>query len=300
MKEQISFERLTGLIAFARAGSLGSYTAAARSLSLSPSAVSKSIQRLEQALGVTLFTRTTRSLVLTAEGRALHERTLTLLRDADEIAQLAKRARAEPAGTLRIAASLPIGIHLIAPVIPQFCEMYPKVAIDLRLNDRVISIVDENVDIAIRLGDLADSTLLSRRLSAYKMGCYASPEYLARYPAPDHPQDLMAHKTVNLRYQNTGQTFRWPFRIGEQEIEILPSSTLTVDASDAVIAAIASGAGIGMAASFMTESWVRDNRLVPLLTAFTVERHNIWVVWHESRRSNPAVRAFLDYLFACH
>ncbi|WP_343463070.1 LysR substrate-binding domain-containing protein [Pantoea sp.] len=300
MKEQIGFERLTGLIAFARAGSLGSYTAAARSLSISPSAVSKSIQRLEQALGVTLFTRTTRSLVLTAEGRALHERALKLLRDADEITQLAKRARAEPAGTLRIAASLPIGIHLIAPVIPQFCEMYPKVAIDLRLNDRVINIVDEQIDIAIRLGDQADSTLLSRRLPAYKMGCYASPDYLAKHPAPQHPHDLMAHKTVNLRYQNTGQTFRWPFRIGEQEIEIVPSSTVIVDASDAVIAAIACGAGIGMAASFMADSGVRDNRLVPLLTDFTVKRHNVWALWHESRRANPAVRVFLDYLFANH
>ncbi|MEO3741278.1 LysR substrate-binding domain-containing protein [Kosakonia sp. WA-90] len=297
MKEQIGFERLTGLIAFARAGSLGSYTAAARSLSVSPSAVSKSIQRLEHQLGVTLFTRTTRSLVLTAEGRELHERALRLLRDAEEIGQLAKRARAEPAGTLRIAASLPIGIHMIAPVIPQFCAIYPNVKIDLRLSDHVISIVDENIDIAVRLGELADSTLLSRHLSPYHIGCYASPEYLARHPAPEHPNDLTGHKTVNLRYQNTGQVFRWPFRVGEQEIDIVPSSEIIVDVSEAVVAAVAAGAGIGMAASFAADSWVKNKKLVPLLTDFTVERHNISVLWHESRRANPAVRAFLDHLF---
>lgn len=296
MKEQIGFERLTGLIAFARAGSLGSYTAAARSLSVSPSAVSKSIQRLEQRLGVTLFTRTTRSLVLTAEGSEMHERTLRLLRDAEEIEQLAKRARAEPRGTLRIAASFPIGIHMIAPLIPQFCAIYPEVTIDLRLSDRVISLVDESIDIAIRLGDLADSNLLSRRLSPYQLGCYASPEYLALHPVPKHPNDLTQHKTVNLRYQNTGQIFRWPFRVGEQEIDIVPSSHVIVDASEAVIAAVAAGAGIGMMASFMADPLVKDKKLVPLLTDFTVERRNISALWHQSRRSNPAVRAFLEHL----
>src|SRR3954447_23092316 len=109
MKEQVSLERLTGLIAFARSGSMGSYSAAARSLSISPSAVSKSVQRLEQSLGVCLFTRTTRSLTFTPEGRELHDRALKLLRDVEEIEQAALTARSEPSGTLRIAASLPIG-----------------------------------------------------------------------------------------------------------------------------------------------------------------------------------------------
>lgn len=298
MKEQIGFERLTGLIAFARAGALGSYTAAARSLSVSPSAISKSIQRLEKHLGIILFTRTTRSLTLTAEGRELHERAIRLLQDAEEIEQVAKRARAEPAGTLRIATSYPIGLHMIAPVLPQFCALHPKVTIDLRLSDRVLSLVDESIDIAIRLGDLADSNLLSRRLAPYQLGCYASPEYLAKSAPPEHPSDLMNHKTVNLRYQNTGQLFRWPFRIGEQELEILPSSTVIVDASEAVLASIAAGAGIGMATSFMADSWVKNKKLVPVLTDFIVERHNISALWHESRRSSPAVRAFLDHLIA--
>lgn len=296
MKEQIGLERLTGLIAFARAGALGSYSAAARSLSVSPAAISKSIQRLEKHLGVTLFTRTTRSLVLTAEGRELHERALRLLRDAEEIEQVAKRARAEPAGTLRIAASLPVGIHMIAPMLAKFCALHPKVTIDLRLSDHMISIVDENIDIAIRVGDLADSNLLAHRLPPYQIGCYASPEYLACCAPPQHPDDLIGHQTINLRYQNTGQLFRWPFRVGEREIEIVPSSTVIVDASEAAIAAMTAGAGIGMASNFMVASLVREKKLVPVLADFTVERRNISAVWHESRRSNPAVRAFLDHM----
>ncbi|HTO34574.1 MAG TPA: LysR substrate-binding domain-containing protein [Pararhizobium sp.] len=298
MKEQIGFERLTGLIAFARAGSLGSYTAAARVLSVSPSAISKSIQRLERHLGVSLFTRTTRSLTLTAEGRDLHERALRLLRDAEEIEQVAKTARAEPTGTLRIATSLPIGLHVIAPALPQFRKLHPKVTIDLRLSDHMIDLIEEGMDLAVRIGDLADSRLLSRRLSGHRLCCYASPDYLAMRGTPKHPGDLDGHDTVNLRYQNTGQVFRWPFRIGERDIEIVPSSGIVVDASEAVIATIAAGGGIGMGTSFMVAPWVKRGELIPVLSDFAVERHNIIAVWPESRRTNPAVRAFLTHLIA--
>ncbi len=296
MKEPIGFERLSGLIAFARAGSLGSYRAAARSLSISPSAISKSIQRLERHFGVSLFTRTTRSLTLTVEGRDIHERVLQLLRQAEEIEQVAKSARSEPAGTLRIATSLPIGLHIIAPAITEFRKRHPKVLIDLRLSDQIVDLVEEGIDLAVRIGELSDSSLLSRQLLPYTLCCYASPDYLARCGTPQHPDDLAEHETVNLRYQSTGQTLRWPFRIGDKEIEILPSSPVVVDASEAILAAMAAGAGIGMAASFMAAPRVNRQELIPILSEFAVERHNISAIWPESRRTNPAVRAFLDML----
>lgn len=296
MKEPIGFERLSGLIAFARAGSLGSYRAAACSLSISPSAISKSIQRLERHFGVSLFTRTTRSLTLTVEGRDIHERVLQLLRHAEEIEQVAKSARSEPAGTLRIAASLPIGLHIIAPAISEFRKRYPKVLIDLRLSDQIVNLVEEGIDLAVRIGELSDSSLLSRRLLPYKLGCYASPDYLARCGTPQHPDELAEHETVNLRYQNTGQTLRWPFRIADKEIEILPSSSVVVDASEAILEAMAAGTGIGIAASFMAAPRVKRKELVPILSEFAVQRHNITAIWPESRRTNPAVRAFLDML----
>lgn len=290
------FERLTGLIAFARAGSVGSYTAAARSLSVSPSAISKSVQRLERDLGVSLFNRTTRSLTLTAEGRDLHERALRLLRDAEEIEQVAKAARAEPSGTLRIAASLPIGLHIIAPALPRFRKLHPKVTIDLRLSDHIVDLIEESVDLAVRIGDLADSRLISRRLSPHRLCCYAAPDYLAKHDAPTHPDDLADHDTINLRYQSTGQMFRWPFRIGDREIEIVPPSNIIIDTSEGVMATIAAGAGIGMGTSFVANAWVKSGRLVPVLSDFTVERENITALWPESRRANPAVRAFLKML----
>jgi DNA-binding transcriptional LysR family regulator len=296
MKEQIGIERLTGLIAFARAGSLGNYTAAARSLSVSPSAISKSVQRLERQLGVTLFSRTTRSLTLTDEGRDLHERALRLLRDAEEIEQAAKAARSEPTGTLRVAASFPIGLHFVAPLLPGFRALHEKVSIDLRLSDHRVDLIEEGIDIAVRIGDLSDSRLLSRKLSPYRLCCYASPDYLAARGMPVHPNDLPEHETVNLRYQSSGQLFRWPFQVGDRYIEIVPPSAIIVDASEAVISTVAAGAGIGMATSFMATPWVKRGELVPALADFAVERHNITAVWPESRRTNPAVRAFLRML----
>lgn len=296
MKEQIGLERLTGLIAFARAGSMGSYTAAARSLSISPSAVSKSVQRLEQRLGVSLFTRTTRSLTLTPEGRDLHERALRLLRDAEEIEQIAIRARAAPSGVLRIAVPLPIGVHLIAPVLPAFRKRYPDVTIDLRVNDQIVDIVEQGIDVAVRIGQLADSRLLSRRLAPYRLCAFASPGYLATRGMPLHPNELKGYDTVNLRYQSTGQAYRWLFRIGSREIEIVPLSGIMVDASEALVSALAAGGGIGILATFIAAPYVARGELIPVLPAFAVERNNITALWPESRRSNPAVRAFLSLL----
>jgi len=111
-----------------------------------------------------------------------------------------------------------------------------------------------------------------------------------------HPSELEGHDLVNLRYQSTGQTFRWPFRVGGQEIEMVPTAGIVVDVSDALIAAVSAGGGIGMSASFLTASRVTRGELVPVLSAFAVERHNITALWPESRRANPALRAFLMHL----
>lgn len=202
-------------------------------------------------------------------------------------------ARSEPSGTLRVAASLPLGLHVIAPVLPEFRKLHPKVSIDLRLGDRFVDIIEEGIDIAARIGDLPDSRLLSRSLAAHRLCCFAAPAYLARRGTPLHPDELAGHDTVNLRYQSNGQLFRWPFQIGDRVIEIVPQSRIVVDVSDAVAAALVAGGGIGMCASFVAAPFVARGELIPVLPAFAVERHNITALWPESRRANPAVRAFL-------
>lgn len=296
MTEPISFERLTGIIAFARAASLGSFAAAARSLSVSPSAVSKSIQRLEQLLGVKLFTRTTRSLVLTPEGRDLQDKALHLLQAAESVVQSATAARAEPSGTLKIAAPLPIGTRLLAPALPEFRRRFTKVKIDLRLSDHFVNLVEERVDVAIRLGHLPDSNLISRTLAPVRLGAYASPGYLAARGTPQRPEEVADHDCVNFRFQNSGQLLSWAFTVGERKLELRPPASIVVDVSDAVVEMLAAGGGIGMAASWIAAPYVERGLLVPLLQPYWVTSTAIHAVWPESRRNNPAVKAFVAYL----
>jgi DNA-binding transcriptional LysR family regulator len=293
---QIGLERLTGLVAFARAGSLGSYTAAARALSISPSAVSKSVQRLEQQLGLTLFTRTTRSLTLTPEGRALHQRALRLLQDADEIEQAASAARGEPSGILKVTAPLPIGLHLLCPALPRFRERYPRVSIDLRLNDQIVDLMEEGIDVAIRVGELADSSLVSRRLAPNLLCAYASPSYLARRGTPESPDQLVGHECINVRFQSSGQLLRWQFAIDGRIVEVTPEPGVTVDASDGVLAVAAAGGGIGVSPTYIAAPYVARGELVPILARFAVERSSITALWPESRRASPNVKAFLVFL----
>lgn len=296
MVEQIGIDRLTGIIAFARVASVGSYTAAARSLSISPSAISKSVQRLEERLGVMLFSRTTRSLTLTPEGLLLHERALRLLREAEEIEQVAAATRAEPAGLMKITAPMPVGVHLISPHLPAFRELYPRVSIDLRLGDTFTDLVEEGIDLAIRVGQPVDSRLIAKKLAPNRVCAFASPAYLERRGIPARPEDLDKHDCINFRYQSSGQLMRWPFRIGERIQEILPNATIVVDNSDAAVAILVNGGGIGISATYIAGPYVARGELVPVLKNYWTDRHHITALWPESRRGNPNVRAFVAFL----
>ncbi|MFM0052275.1 LysR family transcriptional regulator [Caballeronia grimmiae] len=296
MMEQIAIERLTGLIAFARAASLGSYTAAARSLGVSPSAVSKSVQRLEQHFGLRLFSRTTRSLTLTLEGRDLLERTQRLLREAEGIEQGVAAARAEPAGIIKVAAPLPVGVHILAAAMPSFRRRYPKVSVDLRLNDRYVDLIDEGVDVAIRVGDPGDARLIVRRLAPHRICAFASPAYIQERGLPTHPNDLVKHDCINFRYQSSGQEAAWPFDMGDRVLEFTPPSGLIIDASDAIAAALVAGAGIGISATYIAAPYVARGELMPVLSQFAHDRFHLHALWPESRRGNPAVKAFVGFL----
>src|SRR5258708_12132582 len=266
MTEQSGLDRLTGPIAFARVSSLGSFTAAARSLSISPSAVSKSVQRLEQRLGLRLLSRTTRSLTLTPEGQDLHERALRLLREAEEIEQAAVAARAETTGTLKIAASPPVGVHLLVPALPRLRERYPKLSTAWRLNDGFVDVIEERIDVALRIADPEDSRLISRRLAPHRLCAFASPDYLARRGTPHHPDELIDHDCVNFRFQNTGQVLRWPFCLGERTFEVVPQAGFVIDSSDPVLAALAAGSGLRASPTYFTPSHLLAVLLAPLPT----------------------------------
>ncbi|MDN7751001.1 LysR family transcriptional regulator [Burkholderia gladioli] len=294
--EQITLDRLTGLIAFAKAAALGSYSAAARELGVSPSAVSKSIARLERHLGIPLFIRTTRSLRLTHEGEALQERAMRLLQEAEEIQQAAISTRRGPSGVIRVAAPYPIGVHVLGPALTRFRERHPGLMVDLRIRDQMADLISEGIDIAIRVGDIPDSRLISRRLAPHRVCAFAAPGYLARKGTPRHPEELSGHDCVNFRFQSSGQALRWPFAMDGEVIEIAPHAGIVADVSDVVASIVIAGGGIGIMPTYLAAPHVGRGELVPLMTRFAVTRWNITALWPESRRASPNVKAFLGLL----
>lgn len=294
--ENFTLDRLAGIIAFARVASLGSYTAASRALSVSPSAVSKSIKRLEDQLGIKLFTRTTRSLTLTPEGAELYEKALRLIREAENVEQTAFAARHEPYGLLRVTAAVPVGTRLIAPRLPEFTAQYPGMNLELRLTDTITDLTEEGIDVAVRIGPLNDSRMIACPLTPNIVSAYAAPSYLERKGAPLKPADLAAHDLVRIRYQSSGKLMKWHLREEEQITELTPEAIITVNSPEAVLAILTAGGGIGMLPSFLASQAVADGLLIPVMPERWVIRHHITAFWSESRRGNPGVRAFNNFL----
>lgn len=242
------------------------------------------------------MTRTTRSLTLTPEGQAIYERVQGLLRQVEEIEQAASAARAEPAGVIKVASSLPVGVHVLAPLLPLFRELYPKLSVDLRLSDRLVSLVEEGIDVAIRIGNLSDSRLIARELARHRVCAFASPAYLAKRGVPQRPEELLEHDCVNVRFQSSGQILRWPFQVGDRVIEIQPNDHIVVDVSDAVVATLVAGGGIGMAPTYVAAPHVKRGELVPVLAEYSVDRAPITALWPHSRGDSPNVEVFVRFL----
>ncbi len=169
---------------------------------------------------------------MTPEGRVLHDRAIRLLRDAEEIEQ--------------VAAPSPIALHILAPKLALFRERYPKITVDLRVSDTMSDLIQEGIDVAIRIGSPEDSRLIARRLGPNRAGAFASPAYLTRRGVPHRIEDLEGHDCVNVRHYNSGQLLRWPFQVGNRTAEILPTAGIVIDNTEAVTGAVVGGAGIGL------------------------------------------------------
>jgi DNA-binding transcriptional LysR family regulator len=221
-----------------------------------------------------------------------------LLRDVEELEQAAAATRSEPSGTLRVTASLPLGANIVAPVLSRFRELYPRVRIDLRLTDRLVDLVEESVDVAIRAGTSIDARMIALSLGAHTINAFASPDYLTRRGTPRVPSDIEGHDCVNFRSHRSGQPLKWPFRVCDSIIEIIPPAGIIVDFSDAVARMLAAGGGIGLSPNYVAAPYVARGELVPLLTDFVVERFRLVALWPESRRHNPNVKAFVTFLAA--
>jgi DNA-binding transcriptional LysR family regulator len=273
----------------------GSFEAAAKALRLTPSAVSRSIARLEQRLGVTLFRRTTRALALTREGQAYRDRMAVLIGDMMDVEASLGEDRNEPRGLLRINASPSFGVERLIPILPRFAERYPGVTVDLTLSDVIVDLIGDRADIAIRIGPLRDTSLRAKKLGHSRMALVASPDYLARRGTPRTPDDLDGHDCLRFSFRRSVDG--WPFRIGKRVVQRPVEGKFYGNSGEVVRRMAVAGCGIARHGYFHVEGDVKAGRLVEVLADYNPgDGEDIHALYAAEDRSAARVRAFLDFL----
>jgi DNA-binding transcriptional LysR family regulator len=282
---------------FARVVEAKSFTLAARALSVSKSVVSKRVSALETLLGVRLLHRTTRRLSLTPEGVRLYERCLNMLRGADEALELVQGTAEEPRGILRISSNLIFSDLYLAEIITSFVKRHPHVQVELTANNNMVDLVDERVDVAIRLAPmLASSSLVARRLATTPKIVCASPAYLAEHGTPETPDDLRGHAC--LRFSPLPSEVEWKFRVGRLTSIIPVSGPISADTPEVLRRAALAGTGIIILPLFFVAEELAEGRLVPLLDAYPVPELGVFAVYSKGKVVPAKVRKFVDYVAA--
>jgi DNA-binding transcriptional LysR family regulator len=290
---RVTMERSGEMEVFVRVVQDGGFSAAARSLDLTPSAVSKLIARLEERLGARLLTRTTRALRLTEEGEAYHRAALRILQDLNEADQAV--AAGAVRGRLRVSVSVPVGRLLVVPALPSFLARYPDTSVDLSLTDDVVNLLANQTDVAIRVGNLPDSALVARRLAQTRRVLVASPAYLDQAGMPDHPADLAHHNCIgfNFRPSRVG----WPFRDGQRDFEQLVSGNVQVNNGETARQLALDGLGVARLGRFHVAEDIVAGRLTPLLEAYNPgDLELIHAVYVGGGEVPGRVRAFIAHM----
>ena len=283
------------MAAFVRVVDSKGFSAAAPSLGLTPSAVSKLVSRLEARLGVRLLQRTTRALHLTADGEAFYGQARRIVADIAALESEISGQRGTPHGLLRVTTSLAFSTHQLAPLIAEFLARYPEVRLELMPTDRVVDIVEEGVDVAIRIGPLADSSFMARKIGEDLRLVCASPAYLAQRSAPERPEDLLEHNCIYSR--DRPHLNRWQFRVDGALREIEVGGRIAVTEGEAQMRLALQGLGIVRLTRLTLASAVRRGELVSLLEEFCGDEPvPIHAVYPHRRHLAPKVTAFVDFI----
>lgn len=288
-------DRFQAMRVFSQVVESGSFVGAAKRLDLSPTAVSRHVADLEAHLQTRLLQRTTRRISLTETGRRFHERCVQLLAELDEAEQEAASAAATPRGTIRLTTAINFGVRHVAPAIAAFLALHPKVKFDVSLSDRIVDLVEEGFDLAIRIGAVGSENLVARKLGETRVVPCASPEYLARHGVPKTPQDLARHNCFTYEYLSPRD--QWTFRDAQGGVHTVRiSGSLHSNNGELFAEAAAQNAGISIEPSFIVGPDVRAGRLVPLLQNFEAPAGAIYAVYPSRRHLSAKVRLFVEFL----
>ncbi len=289
-----SMDTLATMRAFAAVARQQSFTAGAKELGLTTKVVSNQVRALEERLGVQLLFRTTRRVSLTDTGAAYFKRCLSLLDQFDEVESLVQARQSELAGLIRMTAPTAFGSAELARAIAPFQAQHPQVEIDLQLADHRVNIVEDGFDLALRFGQLDDSTLIARKLLDMRVVVYASPDYLAKYGEPDHPRALVTHNC--LRLQTSSDAASWPFRDASGEFNVRVKGSVRANSPRAVAHLAAAGCGIGMTPLYVAEPLLQRGELKLLFEIYEARVFPLHAVYPGTRHLVARVRALIDHL----
>ena len=281
-------DRIEAMQAFVAVADLRGFAPAARKLKLSPSAVTRLIAALEDHLGVRLLQRTTRSVTLTDVGARYHERARRILADVEEAERAAEGERTRPSGLLVVSAPVGFGRLHVSPVMSAYLERYPDVSGELRLEDRMVSLVEDGIDLAIRIGELADSTLVARQVGQMRRITVASPSYLGVRGEPKRPEAVALHDTIRF-----GAT-DWRFVENGNEIRVSHTPRLLTNSADAAVQYAEAGGGLTRVLAYQAADAIKRGRLKIVLPQFELPALPINIVYPTSRLLSAKVRTFID------
>ncbi len=283
---------LNAALLFVRVAEAGSLRGAARALGVPKSTISRKLAELEERLGARLLQRTTRRLGLTDIGRAYYERASTAITALLEADTSVAEHLGEPQGLLRVTASTNVGAVMLPPILLEFLNRYPKVRVSLDLSERIVDLVKEGFDLAVRAGPLADSSLVARRIGGSAMQVFGSPAYLRRHGRPKEPAELVDHECLLF----TASQRTWNFTVERKAIQIKVNGRLTANNVAVLLDAAVAGLGLAMLPTVMAEPAVARKELQPVLAAFTPPGAVLHVVYPSARFVSPSVRAFIELL----
>ena len=290
-------DRLTSMSVFVRVVARHSFVGAAHELRLSRAAVSKHVLALEKSLGARLLNRNTRRLSLTEIGAVVHQRYVRILEEIEEVERDAGALQTNPRGTLRITAPVSFGIPYLAPAIVDYMARYPDVSIDMVLNDRTVDLIEEGFDVAVRIGHLADSTLIARRIAPIRFALCAAPAYLRAHGEPRRPADLTQHNCLEFAYRQTGAEWHFVGPDGAAET-VRVTGRLKVNNPQVLHAAALNGDGIEFDPTFIVGPAIAAGRLRVLLPDYTPTETELSLLYPPGRQLSAKVRSFVDFLVA--
>jgi len=284
-----------GLAIFAKVVELRSFAAAASELALSKATVSKAVSRLEQRLGARLFNRTSRRLALTDAGQKLSERAARLLVDGEAAENEALAQSVTPRGLVRLAVPMTFGVKAVAPILPEFLELYPDVAIDLHLSDAMIDLIGDGFDAGLRIANLPDSSFIARRLCAMPRYTVASSGYLKRYGRPTHPMHLADHRCLGYAYLSTQDVWHYTNAAGEQA-SVRLAGPLRVNNGEALMPALLAGLGIADLPDFIVGDAVASGAVEVILQGWKQTEGSVHLVTPPGGPRPARVEVLADFL----